>query len=458
MNGTHALTRDPTVARRGLGLVGALAAGLLLAVVLGLVLARYPPPLELATVAGVGLLAVLALALRHQDAAAALGFALLGIVLIEPSPADLVFFVVLAVAAVTGRFRISRAPTAAAGLVGIFVALNLLSAIEVVDVARASTFLLTTLYVTLLGLWAAVWVVTRRRAKIAAGGYLVAAVTSASLGVMALFLPLPGRDLMLFGDRAQGLFKDPNVFGPFLVPAALILIEETLTPRLFRLRRAVKGLLLLILALGILFSYSRGAWANLAVGIVALLVVFGLRRGGGRKVALALSLALVAGALVVGAIAASGSADFLAERAQLQSYDAERFSAWLLGLTPAETYPFGIGPGQFELIAPLSAHSTYVRVLAEQGLPGIMAFSALLVFTLIAAVGNAVGGRDTYGIGSAALLGAWCGILVNSVVIDTLHWRHLWVVAALIWAGWARRRVVLLRPRRAVEAADQDLS
>jgi hypothetical protein len=54
-------------------------------------------------------------------------------------------------------------------------------------------------------------------------------------------------------------------------------------------------------------------------------------------------------------------------------------------------------------------------------------------------VGNAAAGRDTYGIGSAALLAAWCGLVVNSFVIDTLHWRHLWIVAALIWAGWARR-------------------
>ena len=46
------------------------------------------------------------------------------------------------------------------------------------------------------------------------------------------------------------------------------------------------------------------------------------------------------------------------------------------------------------------------------------------------------------GIGSAALLAAWCGLLANSAVIDTLHWRHLWLVAALIWAAtvWSARR------------------
>jgi O-antigen ligase len=309
-----------------------------------------------------------------------------------------------------------------------------------VDVPRALTFFATTLYVAVLGLWVAGWVTTRRRAKIVAGGYLVAAVFATALGLLALFLPVPGRELIASEGRVVALFKDPNVFGPFVIPPALILVEEILSPRLFRFRRVLKGLLLLGLALGVLFSYSRGAWANLAVGIGMVLLVLALRRGGGRKVMLALSLVLVAGVLVAGTVTVSGSADFLTERAQLQSYDADRFGAWFAGLEPAQRYPFGVGPGQFERIASISSHSTYVRVLAEQGLPGLLAIAALMTFTLGAALGNAVAGRDTYGIGSAALLGAWSGLLVNSFVIDTLHWRHLWVVAALIWAGWARRR------------------
>jgi hypothetical protein len=54
------------------------------------------------------------------------------------------------------------------------------------------------------------------------------------------------------------------------------------------------------------------------------------------------------------------------------------------------------------------------------------------------ALRNAVRGWDTMGIGSTALLAAWCGILANSVFVDTLHWRHLWLVAGLIWAAGAR--------------------
>ena len=169
-----------------------------------------------------------------------------------------------------------------------------------------------------------------------------------------------------------------------------------------------------------------------------MLAVVALRRGGGRRAAVVLVLVTVAGMATVGVIAVTGSLDFLQERASFQSYDTQRFGAQRTGIKLAERYPFGIGPGQFEVLSPVATHSTYVRVLAEQGVLGFFTVLALLFATLAFAGRNAVIGRDTYGIGSAALLGAWVGILVNSLVVDTLHWRHLWVVAGLIWAGAMR--------------------
>ena len=71
----------------------------------------------------------------------------------------------------------------------------------------------------------------------------------------------------------------------------------------------------------------------------------------------------------------------------------------------------------------------------SRGSQAWLALLVLLGFTLAVALRNATRGRGTYGIGSVALLGAWCGLLVNSFFVDTLHWRHLWIVAALIWAG-----------------------
>ena len=437
----YALARPSGPSRRGPAFLVAIAVGLLFAAGLALVLFAYPPTLAVAVAGGVGLVAVAVLALVNFGAAVALGFALLGIVFFEPAPSDLVFLVVIAVALVTGRFSFQRVPAAAVGIIGAFLALSLLSAVEVLDAPRAATFFATTVYMAVLGLWLTGWVTNDRRAKLVAGGYLFAAVAACVLGLLALFVAIPERERIVGEGRIVALFKDPNVFGPFVIPAALILLEEILSPRLFRMSRVFKGVLLLILALGVLFSYSRGAWANLAVGVGVLLTVLAVRRRGFRKVVPALSLVVVAALLVAGTVTVTGSGDFLFERAQMQSYDADRLQAWVAGLEPAQRYPFGVGPGQFEEIASLSAHSLYIRVFTEQGLPGLIAIAALLIFTLVVAVKNAVAGRSTYGIGSAALLAAWVGLVVNSFVIDTLHWRHLWVVAALIWAGWARRRV-----------------
>jgi O-antigen ligase len=322
----------------------------------------------------------------------------------------------------------------------VFAALNLVSSVEVIDPARAAGFLSITLYLAVLALWLTGYVVSPLRSRVIARGYVFAAVTSALLGALALLVAFPGAELVVEDGRARAFFQDPNVFGPFLVPAALILIEELLAPRLLRARRLMKAICLVAVTLGVLFSFSRGAWLNLALGAVVMFAVLSLRRGGTRRAVAFLGVGLCVAVLVGGAVALSGSSNFLVERARPQSYDAERFGAQAVGLDAAEQYPLGAGPGQFEQIAPISAHSTYVRVLAEQGLAGLVTLAALLLFTLGAAFRNALLGRDTYGIGSAALLGAWTGILANSFFVDTLHWRHLWLVAALIWAGSMRRR------------------
>jgi O-antigen ligase len=162
------------------------------------------------------------------------------------------------------------------------------------------------------------------------------------------------------------------------------------------------------------------------------------RADAGPRVLVVLGLVLAVGAVAGTTIALSGSASVLRERAQAQRYDSERFAAQRSGIRLAEAHPLGIGPGQFEVVEPIASHSIYVRVLAEQGVLGLAALVALLGGTLLLAMRNALLGRDTYGVGSAALLGAWCGLLANSAFIDTLHWRHLWLVAALVWIA-ARR-------------------
>jgi O-antigen ligase len=441
MEAAHRLPapRSVEAATRRLALLAGAVGLFAVFLALGTVLSRNPLPIVVLLAIGIGLLGTFFLALTRYHAAVALGVLLFAAVRLEPAPADLVFAVVIAVAFVTGRFAFDRVPLSVTLLVSAFLALNLLASIEVIDAARAVEFFAITLYLGIFGIWLAGYVRSVQRARLVLVAYVVAAVASAALACLALFLPLPAREAFIDGPRAQGLFKDPNVFGPFLVPAALILMEETVAPRLLRLRVVTKLLFLSILTVGVLFSFSRAAWLNLAVGAAVLLIVLLLRRGGARKAMTMLAVGLLAAAALFAAVSATSTGGFLQQRASFQVYDADRFGAQLSGLDLAAEYPLGIGPGQFERVSDLSAHSTYVRALAEEGVLGALVVLGLMLLTLGFAARNAALGRSTYGIGSAALFAAWCGVLANSLFIDTLHWRHLWLLAALIWAGTALR-------------------
>jgi O-antigen ligase len=437
MEYTHAL-RPPRaiVAGRLLGLGAALAA---FAAALSLILYRHPPSALMIAAFAVVILGALWLAIAHYDVALAVGVVLLAAVRFEPAPADVVFAVLIAVGAITNRFRLRRVIPGAVLLVGAFLALNLIAAVGVPDPQRAVSFLAITFYVAGFGLWLAAYITSSAIARRITRCYVAAAVASALVSTLALLVPFPGHDVVTRIGRAEGLFKDPNVFGPFLVPAALIVLEEILTPRLLRGRRATKAVLFFVLCLGVLFSYSRAAWLNLVVGLLVVLVIVSFRRGGGRSAARALAIVLVAVASVAAVVAFSGSLSFLEQRAKVhQSYDSGRFGAQSESITWALQSPFGIGPGQFEPRAHIAAHSLYARSLAEEGVPGLLAILALMLATFGWAARNAIRGHDTYGIGSAALLGAWLGIMLNGAFVDTLHWRHLWFIAALVWAGASR--------------------
>jgi O-antigen ligase len=399
----------------------------------------------LALAGGVALMGFLLLTIRHYDTAIAIGLLLMGVVRFEPAPPDLAFAVIMCVAAVTGRFRLRRVPPLLRWTVALLLVVNLASITDVVSVSTAVRFLFITVYLALFALWLTQFTDSPSRARLVTVTWLAIAVISAVLGSLALHMHFPGAKLINGsvdgGERASGLFKDPNVFGPFLIPIALILLEQHIAqrvPRLLRLRAWSTWALLLALTLGVLFSYSRAAWADYVLALVVMLVASSMRRKGARRATRALSVLVLVGAITIAVLSATGSLHFLQQRAKLQSYDTHRFAAQSLGWELGWSHPVGVGPGQFEYHSPVASHSTFVRVFAEQGFPGVLLWIALLLSTLVLALQNVALGRDTYGIGSAALLGAWCGLIFNSTVVDTLHWRHLWLVMALIWAGAAR--------------------
>ena len=366
-------------------------------------------------------------------------FALLAIVVVEPAPVDVVFLVMITLT-VAARLVDPLVPGVITMLLSPYVALTLLSIINAADTAEAVRFEFITLYLVVLGVWLTWTFRDARATQLAMTAYTLAAAVTAGVSTLARFAPFPGGDVLLYDEfRVQGLFQDPNVFAAFLVPAAAITLEDIARPRLFPWGRRVSIVVFMTIVAGTIVAFSRAGWLNLFLACTTVILVTTFRRGGLRQVS------RVAGVIAATAIAGivllvtTGSLDFLQERTQLESYDKYRFGAQSSAFSAMTDFVLGHGPGQTELGLDLATHSIYGRSAYEQGVLGLVLVSTLMLATLAFAWGLARRDADVNGVGSAALLGSWLGLVASGFFIDTLHWRHLWVVAALIWVGAASR-------------------
>lgn len=145
----------------------------------------------------------------------------------------------------------------------------------------------------------------------------------------------------------------------------------------------------------------------------------------------ALAVVLVVTLLVLApALGVPGAVeDFIDQRARTQLYDMSRFARQLEGLHAGLSHPLGVGPGMWS-----SAHSLYVRTFAEHGILGLGTLLFVIVLllkrTLSTALREAV---KPYGLSARVVFACLVGTLANSVVIDTVHWRHFWLLVALAW-------------------------
>ena len=68
-----------------------------------------------------------------------------------------------------------------------------------------------------------------------------------------------GTQIAAFGIRFKGLFKDPNVLGPFMIVPATYWLNEFLSKSQYRKLTFFTGL---IMSLGVILSFSRAAWIS----------------------------------------------------------------------------------------------------------------------------------------------------------------------------------------------------
>jgi len=370
-----------------------------------------------------------------------LWIALNSIVLIEPSPCDILFVFCFAAACLFSYLSFSDAVFFPLLLLALFIEANLISLLFAAeDPLGATRFYLITLYlafswVFLIGLF-------QRYGGVVLdylfSGYMVAALIAAAVGITAYFHVIPYAETFLYFGRAKGLFKDANVYGPFLIPAVLYGLYR------FEARHDWKQFLWLLavvfLSIGILLSFSRAAWGNYFICVFLYFLLppwppFEVRV----KKGLILFLLLLP--VLIFVLTHSDVSSLFTQRLGFQSYDSDRFGTQIASLQLAVEHPLGIGAGQTERVLDYSTHSLYIRVLTESGILGCFSFLSFILLTVLQSLRDNF--RENRASPYAAIVTAsLAGVLFNSFFIDTLHWRHFWLLLALPWVPWGGGKAV----------------
>jgi len=359
------------------------------------------------------------------------------IAFIEPSPHDLLMFALFAMC-VGARVPFDRKLVPLVVLLTLWLLGACLSLIQLGDQAKAIQYVGTSIYLALASVTFAcmfsdgdlVRLLVLRRA------YILAALIATAAGYAGFFHLVPGYQVFLDNDRVSATFKDPNVYGPFLILPLLLLLVGTLTRgiRLF-------GMLATLVLLGGLFlSFSRGAWLHFglsaAVAIALLLATASDPRTRSRMVVLGL-LAVVATALLVIAMMSIDSVhDMFVERAKaIQPYDVGpggRFWEQRLALGEILDHPNGMGPFEFGRVFGTQQHDVYMQGFLVYGWLGGAAYLTIVLVTLATGLRAALvpAPWQTY------LIAAYAGLVgeaVEGFIVDTDHWRHFFLLLGMVW-------------------------
>jgi O-antigen ligase len=364
--------------------------------------------------------------------------ALSAFVFIEPAPVDLLTLVLLPIALFARRLAIPAGSSFALVCVGVFLLANLISLPIARHIDVAIRFAAITVY--LVGSWVFVLGVSgklgERAVRLVMLGWSWGVVLTVIPAIASYFGAFPFVEQLAEGGRLHALFKDANVLGAWLVAPTV-----WATSRLVSLERSARLpwlFVLIVSGMGLLLTYSRGAWISVGV---ALLMFFGLRMVAfGSARARVMTLLAVPVAIVVLAVALDRLAnvgvvqDMLTQRLGPQHYDVDRFATQQDALQVALETPLGIGPGQVEKTFVRAAHNAYVRGFVENGYLGGLALVLILFGSLLRSSWLAIDSRDpALQTAMAVVAGSMAAVCVESLVIDSVHWRHAWVLAALAW-------------------------
>jgi hypothetical protein len=362
------------------------------------------------------------------------------LVFIEPSPYEV--FSLLAMIVFVASGLVLRAALIPLALLLVLVNIGYtLSAAPLIDRPVIVNWVLTSWYLAATALFfaAALSVNTAERIAFLARGYVVAAVIASFAAIAGYFRLLPGsEDLLLIYGRARGTFKDPNVLGAFLVLPVLLALGRVVAGRFADALRG--GSLLVLFTAALLLSFSRGAWGQVALAVLVMLFLTFVTTASAdqrmRIVVVALAAAALACLFVVALLSIEAVADLFKERARFdQDHDAGhtgRFGRQVLGAVMALDLPFGIGPLQFHRYFPEDPHNSYLNAFMSGGWLSGLCYPTLVLLTLLHGL-RCVFVATPWRPITIAVYAAFVGAAAESLIIDTDHWRHYFLLLGVLW-------------------------
>lgn len=268
--------------------------------------------------------------------------------------------------------------------------------------------------------------------------WTIAAIITASLGILGYFHAFPGAAMFTRYDRAMGAFQDPNVFGPYLVAPTLYLMHGVIIGDLKK--APLKAIGLTILALGIFLSFSRAAWGLFGFSSIALVFFMLLKHRSNtfrlRILVMTLTAILLLGAALLVALQFHQVSDLFSTRTQLvQEYDGGhlgRFERHRIGFLLSMQRPLGIGPLVFATMFREDEHNIWLKTLTTYGWIGFFCWVSMICWTIYIGFKNVLKERTW----QPFLMIAWIVVLGHvgiGNVIDTDHWRHLYMLIGIVW-------------------------
>jgi O-antigen ligase len=364
------------------------------------------------------------------------------IVLTEPAPVDLLTMATVVLLPIVGLVAIRPPLIVFLAVWLIAAAAAFISSITAFDVARSTIHSVISVYLYSAAFVFAAFIIKKPEAhtRLILSAYQWAAVIAAATALMGYFDLFPAaKELFTKFDRASGTFKDPNVFAPFLVPALIGTLHQIVTRPLHR--AIVPALIWLFLALALFLSYSRGAWINFALATAIYAYFSFVLAPSDRQRLKMMALGLVGAFAVVVALAAVLQNDTISRQfdnraAVSQSYDEGpegRFGGHDRARRAILDNPWGIGAGTFtETLHSEDVHHVYLSMFLNAGWIGGLIFALMTLATCVFGLRHVFKRTRTRSLFLIAYA-AFVAVAFEGFVVDIDHWRHFYLLMAIVW-------------------------